>query len=104
MLDKMYNIGSAFDWITPAVAFLKDFIYGPASDFGIPAYAGWRPRDIKRLLRRDDLRVWGFMLNFSGDTLIFTVPKSESQRAYKILQQAGVPILYAPGDTSQSSR
>ncbi len=101
MLDRVLNIGCAFDWITPALAFAQDFLNGPVADFGIPANAGWSRRDIKRLLLRYGVRVWGLM--FSGDTLIFTVPKSQARWAYYLLEREGVPILYAPAEAMNSS-
>jgi hypothetical protein len=96
MLDELLNGGCAFDWITPTIAFVQDFFYGPVSDFGIPAQAGWGRGDIKRLLKGHGVRVWGLMYNVSGDTLMFTVAKTQARWAYYLLQREGVPILYAP--------
>jgi hypothetical protein len=101
MLDRVLNIACAFDWITPALAFAQDFVNGPVADFGIPANAGWSRRDIKRLLSRYGVRVWGLM--FSGDTLMFTVPKAQARWAYYLLEREGVPILYAPAEAVNSS-
>jgi hypothetical protein len=96
MQDKLLTVAGAFDWITPTVAFIQDFLNRPVSDFGIPSSAGWGRRDIKRLLTRRGVRVWGLMLNLGGEMLMFTVPKSQAKSAYDLLQQEGVPILYAP--------
>lgn len=96
MIDNMLNAGSAFDWITPSVAFIQDFLYGPVSDFSIPAQAGWGRREIKRLLKSGEVKVWGLMLNTSGDKLIFTVPRSQASQAYTLLKKEGVPLLSAP--------
>ena len=96
MLDKLLDIGCAFDWITPTVAFVQDFFRGPVSDFGIPPHAGWGCSDIQHLLNRNGVRVWGLMYNVSGDILMFTVPKTQANWAYDLLQQEGIPIFYAP--------
>jgi hypothetical protein len=101
MLDRVLNFACAFDWITPALAFAQDFLNGPVADFGIPAHAGWSRRDIKRLLSRYGVRVWGLM--FSGDLLMFTVPKAQARWAYYLLKREGVPILYAPAEAVNSS-
>jgi hypothetical protein len=101
MLDRVLNFACAFDWITPALAFAQDFLNGPVADFGIPANAGWSRRDIKRLLSRYGVRVWGLM--FSGDLLMFTVPKAQARWAYYLLKREGVPILYAPAEVVNSS-
>jgi hypothetical protein len=103
MLDTLLNIGCAFDWITPTVAFVQDFFNGPASNFGIPANAGWDRKDIKRLLTDHGVRVWGLMYNLSGEMLMFTVKKSQAKWAYYLLQREGVPILYAPAKVVNSS-
>ena len=96
MIDKFLTIGCLFDWITPTVAFIQDFFYGPIGDFGIPANPYWGRREIKRLLRYYGVKVWGLMYNYSGDILMFTVRKQQAVLAYYLLQRAGVPILYAP--------
>lgn len=96
MFDSMLNLGSAFDWFTPIFSFILDFIYWPTSDFGISAYAGWDRRRVKRLLKRNGIRVWGLIYNLSGDMLMFTVQEHQAEDVYYLLEMAGVPILYTP--------
>ena len=106
MLDKLLDIGCAFDWITPTVAFVQDFFNGPVSNFGISPHAGWGCSDIKHLLNRNGVRVWGLMYNVDGDMLMFTVPKTQTKWAHYLLQREGIPLLYAPAidiNTSKSS-
>ena len=98
MLDKLLNIGSAFDWITPSIAFLQDFVSGPVADFGIMANPYWGRREIKRLLKNNGVYVWGIMLNFDSDVLMFTVRRHQAEYAYFLLRQVGVPIMYSPVD------
>ena len=46
------------------------------------------------------------MYNVSGDILMFTVSKTQANWAYDLLQQEGIPLLYAPAidiNTSKSS-
>lgn len=102
MPDDFLTIAGACDWITPTVAFIQDFWYGPVSDFGVPAVSGWSKRDIKHLLKKQGVQVWGFMLNLSGDTLMFTVPQAQAEWAYRLLQREGVPILYTSTQTVSS--
>lgn len=103
MLDILLNIGCAFDWITPTAAFIQDFFSGPVSDFGIPANVGWDRKDIKRLLTKHGVSVWGLMYNLSGEMLMFTVRKPQAKWAYYLLRREGVPILYAPTEVVNSS-
>lgn len=93
MIDFLLNFGSAFDWITPTVAFIQDIYFGPVHDFIIPADAGWSRSDIKRLLSQHDVQVWGFNFTFNGEELMFTVPKEQADYAYYLLQNAGDPVL-----------
>ena len=104
MLDKLLDVGCAFDWITPTLAFAQDFFNGPVSDFGIPSHAGWGRSDIKSLLKGHGVRVWGLMYNVSGDMLMFTVPKTQAKWTYYLLQREGVPILYAPTEAIYSPK
>jgi hypothetical protein len=105
MLDTLLNIGCAFDWITPTAAFVEDFFNGPTqiSDFGIPANAGWDRADIKRLLTTRGVKVWGLMYNTTGDTMMFTVRKSQAKWTYYLLQREGIPVLYAPAEVVNSA-
>ena len=96
MLDTTLNILCAFDWLTPMAAFVQDALNGPACHFGIPASAGWISGDIKRILQRRGVQVWGLMYNVSGDILMFSVRKSQVKWAYDILEKEGVPVLYTP--------
>lgn len=95
-LDDLLNIGAAFDWITPSVAFINDVLNGPTSDFGIPISAGISPGDIKRLFDQRGIKVWGLMLNPKGNTLMLTVNRSQATAAYDLLKQNGVPLEYSP--------
>jgi len=103
MLDTLLNIGCAFNWITPAAAFAQDFCNGPVSDFGIPANAGWDRGDIKQLLTRHGVHVWGLMYNLDGDMLMFTVKNPQAWWTHYLLQREGVPILYAPAEIVNST-
>ena len=104
MYDRFLKVGSSFNWITPAIAFLRDLLNGPHSDFGIPADSGLGKGDIRRLLTAHGVQVWGLMLNLSGDVLMFTVPKNQARWAYYVLGREGIPILYAPAEIAEPLR
>ena len=94
MLDQILDVAGSFDLITPAWAFLQDFLSGPPADFAIPAQAGWTSRDVQRLLGRNGVKVWGLI--YHGDMLMFTVREAQAKWAYYLLSRAKVPILYTP--------
>jgi hypothetical protein len=100
--NQFLNIVSSFDLITPTVAYLEDFLNGPAAHFGIPAHTGWSTGDIKRILIGRGVRVWGLMLSTDGEALMFAVRKTQAEWAYYILKREGVPILYAPADAAKA--
>ncbi|MCL4298902.1 MAG: hypothetical protein KJ077_24410 [Anaerolineae bacterium] len=102
MIDKFLTIAAAFDWISPTLAYIQDFRYGQVSDFGIPASSGWSRSNIKRLLKKHGVPVWGVMLNFRGDTLMFTVPYHQAQAVSDLLLGQGVSILHAPAEVTSS--
>jgi hypothetical protein len=103
MSNPIMEIGSGFNWITPATAFIQDILNGPASHFGIPALSSWDKRGIKRLLTQHGIKVWGLMYTLDMETLMFSVPKTKAQWAYLVLEKEGVPILYAPSEVVNSS-
>ncbi len=102
MFDKLLNIGCAFDWITPSIAFIQDFFSGPVSDFGIPVNPYWGSREIRRLLNNHDVHVWGLMYNFDGDVLLFTVNRRQADMTYYLLRKMGIPLVYAPAEVVEN--
>ena len=96
MIDTLLNIGCSFDWITPLIAFIQDLFSGPVSDFGIPVNSYWGRREIMQLLEYYQVHVWGIMFNFTGEIMLFTVQRKQAALTYYLLQQEGIPILYAP--------
>lgn len=90
MLDKLGDIGAAFDWITPFAAFIQDVLYFPAQTVTLPldgsmGGAGWTGPQITRLLRSQGIRVWGEMI--VDGQIAFTVRRREVQHVNAILEQ-----------------
>ena len=91
MLDKLLEVGSAFDWISPIAGLLGDVVSGPSHTFLIP-YDGCplSGREIQILLKRKGVRTWGVMI--TGGTLMVSVRLSQARWAQHLLEQAGVPM------------
>lgn len=104
MIDKLFDLGTVFDWITPTSAYVQDFFNGPVSDFGIPAHASYDRADIKHLLNSHGIRVWGLMYSTSEEIVMFSVPKAQAKWAYYLLQRERIPVLYAPAEATHSSK
>jgi hypothetical protein len=98
MIESLLNVGRLFDWLTPLFALSQDYYYGSEVDFTIPAGAGWSRSEIKRLLNRHGVQVWGLLYSLDGEELMFSVKKEQAEYAYYLLQNAGEPELYVPDE------
>ncbi len=100
MIDEILSFGASFDWITPIASLLQDIANGPSCGFGLPADAGFSGRDVERLLRAKGVKVWGLMV--VDNLIIFRVRKAQAAWAKYLLEQAKVPILYAPSEAGSA--
>ena len=100
MIDKLLGFGSMFDWITPSVAFVQDAVYGPSTAYFVPYDTGWSAGEIKRLLQRHGIKVWGLMI--VGHEIMFSTRQSQARHALYILEERnGIPVTRAgplPGE------
>ena len=88
MLDGLLELGTMFDWISPALAFGQDIVNGPSHTFMIPQDCGWTGREIASLLRERGIKTWGHMI-INGRIMI-TVRESQYQLAQHLLDRAGL--------------
>ena len=101
MLDKLLEVGSAFDWISPAAAFVQGAVNGPSHTFLIDhASCPLSGHEVEHLLRQRGVKTWGLMV--VDGTLMITVKRNQAQWAQALLQKAGVPITN--GLPAQKSR
>jgi len=91
MLDKLLEIGSCFDWISPALAQVQDITNGPSHTFLIPQASGWSGREISRMLREHGVKHWGMMI--VNHTLMLTVRQKQARWADYLLQRSGIPLF-----------
>lgn len=98
MINDALNLATNFDWISPTVYILQDFWNRPVSRFGIQANVGVDRGDIRRALTKRSVRSWGYVYNVAGDLIMLSVPKAQAAWANWVLQEAGMPILYAPAE------
>jgi hypothetical protein len=92
MLDKLLELGSVFDWISPVAGMIQDRINGPAHTFLIPVDCGWSGFDIEHLLKRYGIKSWCRMI-VNGHIMI-TVRLAKAPWAQYLLLQAQIPIEY----------
>jgi hypothetical protein len=90
MLDRLLEIGSMFDGISPTVAFIQDILNGPSHTFLIPEACGWSGRQIERLLKGNGIRVWGLMI--VNRTIMLTVRQAQARWAQYLLDRDGIPV------------
>ena len=89
MLDKILEIGTNLDWISPVAAIAQNIANGPSHTFLIPANCGRTGREIINLLRSRGVKTWGHMI--INDTITISVPESQVDWAQRLLDWAGVP-------------
>ena len=90
MIDKILEIGSTPDWVTPLLATVEDLVRGPCHTFLVPHDCGWSGYEIRKLLIRFGIELWGLMV--VSDTLMFSVPKKQARWAQVILSRHGIPV------------
>lgn len=92
MLDRFLDFGATFDWISPLAAMIQDVTNGPHHDFYVDRYAGWSGGEIKRLLKRHGVHVWGLM--FLDDLIVFSVRQAQADWAQYLLLREKIPIVH----------
>jgi len=102
MLEHLVSIGSTFDWITPAAAYVQDLIRGPSFTFMVPHPCAWSGREIEHLLKRYGIRSWGLMI--VKHILLITVSERQARWASYLLQREGIPTLQSPHVPSAAAK
>lgn len=87
MLDGLLGFGSIFDWITPALSFVRG-----GHRFVCYDAAGMTGREVARLLKRSGLHPHSVQMIWPDDALVFNVPHAEAMMAYRILSEAGIVV------------
>lgn len=92
MLDKVLEIGSAPDWVSPLIAMVQDRVNGPSHMFLIPDDCGWSGMEIKRMLEGHGVQTWGLMI---VDHLItISVRLEQATYAQHLLLRERIAIEY----------
>lgn len=96
----LLEFGSVFDWITPTVGFIQDFVNDPTLlqtnsytffvSFDEASKAGWDLRQIRGLLDRHGIKTWGSQI--TGGDIFFSVKLDQMQWAEYILLRYGIPL------------
>ena len=99
-LGSIFQIGSIFDWITPSVGFIQDFINDPTLfqsnswTFFIPidemTSSGWSMFSAENLMDKYGIKHWGSQV--TNGQLFFSVRKDQALWAEYILLKYGIPI------------
>lgn len=92
LFDDLIDIFSLHNLLEPLIAFFQDILNGPGTFFGVPSLAGFTKRQVKQLLEKNGIRVWGDM--YDGDVLIFSVKEDQAKKAFRVLTVAEVPVLF----------
>jgi hypothetical protein len=98
MIDTFLKVGSTFDWITPTIAFVQDICNGPSVQIACPRDQGWSANQIKQMLTRVGVKVWGLMV--VGDKITFTVRAAQARYALSWLERYGLPYQSSLADSA----
>lgn len=90
MLDHIAEVGAGFDWITPLITIIQDFMCGPVHRFAVPFGAGWSGKDVARLLEANGVTSWGYMVCY--DNISLRVPLKQARTAQYVMLSEGIPI------------
>lgn len=90
-IDRFLTIASTPDWIRPLVGLIQDFRNGPRHRFYIDRQGGFSVNQLKRLLKKYQVKYWGDMI--ADDMIIITVRQNQARWAEHQLLRAGVPLL-----------
>jgi hypothetical protein len=90
MIDRILEVGSCFDWISPVYAMAQDLAHHGGHSLVMDC-SGWAPTEIERVLRRAGIETWGLMADRAE--VYLSCPKEQAARATYILQRAGIEIL-----------
>lgn len=102
MLDRLLELGTVFDWISPCLAYIHDALNGPSHTFLIPEDCGWSGKQIEALLRANGVRVWGLMV--VNRTIMATVRLAQARWAQYLLDREGIPVETPYRDASRVRR
>jgi hypothetical protein len=92
MLDKLLELGTVFDWISPVMAAIQDRLNGPSHTFMIPDDCGWSGFQIERLLKSYGIKPWRRMI--VKHMIMLTVRLAQAHYAQYLLLRAQIPIEY----------
>ncbi len=96
MVNPLLEFGTNFDWISPALAAVRDVANGGNYTFFVPEGCGWAARDIRLMLQGHGVRVWGLMT--VNRLIMLTVRRAQARWAEYLMLRYGVPLVsgYAP--------
>ena len=98
-LEKLLEMGTVFDWISPTLSIVQDVANGPSHTFMIPQDCGWTGHEIARLLQRRGIKTWGHMI--VNGTIMITVRRPQAEFARYLMEQAGLPSGEPRGEGRQ---
>ncbi len=88
MFDTLLKTGAKLDWITPTLAFFQDICNGPVVHIACPAEQGWSAVQVKEMLTRVGVKVWGLMA--VDDSVVFSVRQAQARYALYWLEREGI--------------
>lgn len=102
MLEKILEVGTIFDWISPVLAGVQDLLNGPSHTFFVPEDCYWSGQEVANLLRNHGIKTWGHMT--VNRMRMITVRQAQAPWAQYLLDREGIPIKYGAIDRRTARR
>jgi hypothetical protein len=87
-IDKLLEMGSAPDFITPLWAMIQDILHAPAHHIYIDRPSGISAAQVERALKSKGVRVWGVMI--VDKSVVMSVRKPQARYAVYWLHRWGL--------------
>ena len=91
MFDDLIDIVSLRNMFVPVTSFFEDLVRGPSVYFIVNTYAGHTLRQVRHMLEREGIHVWGDM--YDGQVFFFSVEEADRDRAVQILLDNEVGLI-----------
>ncbi len=99
-MRRLLELFTAFDWITPSIGFIQDFINDPTLfqtnswtffiSYEQALQMGWNPNNVEAMLRQHGVKTWGGQL--TNGEFFFSVKLDQAQWSEYLLTRNGIPV------------
>jgi hypothetical protein len=90
MIDRLLEVGTCFDWISPVLAAVQGIANGPGHTFLFADDCGWSGSEVAGYLEDHGVKTWGHMV--VDHTVMITVKETQARWSQYLLDRAGITL------------